>query len=194
MLLIDIGSTYTKVAVVDETARRIVATDCSPTTIQDVGIGFNEVVLRIKAHGVPDDLLAERYASSSAAGGLRMVAVGLVPELTMEAARRAALGAGAKVVATFSFSLMSRQIAEIEAIKPDIILLAGGTDGGDTKTVIDNAGQLARSPLDVPIVFAGNREAADAVAEMLEATHKEIHIAENVMPTVSPSMWSPSAT
>jgi uncharacterized protein (TIGR01319 family) len=185
MLLIDIGSTYTKLAVLDEHSKRLIAAACSPTTIHDVSIGFNAALSEIKEQPVPEYALADRYACSSAAGGLRMVAVGLVPELTMEAAKRAALGAGAKVVATYSFSLMSRQVREIEAIRPDILLLAGGTDGGDKKTVIHNAERIALSKLDVPVVFAGNREAADEITAIFDRAHKEVRITDNVMPTVS---------
>ena len=185
MLLIDIGSTYTKLAVLDESSKRLIATAYSPTTIEDVSVGFNHALDKIKNQSVPDDLLYQKYACSSAAGGLRMIAVGLVPELTVEAAKRAALGAGAKVIGAYSFLLMNRQVSEIEAIKPDIILLAGGTDGGDRKTVVHNAERIASSKSDAPVVFAGNREAADRVENIFEQVGKEIHLADNVMPTVS---------
>ncbi len=185
MLLIDIGSTFTKLAVLDEQSKRLIAASCSPTTINDVSIGFNLALSKIEAQSGSDCALSKRYACSSAAGGLRMVAVGLVPDLTMEAARRAALGAGAKVVAAYSFSLMNRQVNEIEAIRPDILLLAGGTDGGDKKTVIHNAERIASSTLDMPVIFGGNREAADEIVAIFDRAQKEIQVTDNVMPTVS---------
>lgn len=68
-----------------------------------------------------------------------MVASGLVPELTAKAARTAASSAGAKVVKTYSFEISRKEAEEIEQISPDLILLCGGTDGGNRETVIHNA-------------------------------------------------------
>lgn len=184
MLLIDIGSTYTKLVVADIEKRAVIATANSPTTIEDVSIGFHKALEKIKAQQVDSGLLEESYASSSAAGGLRMVAIGLVPALTMEAAKRAALGAGAKVVGTFSFMLTARQVKEIENLNPDIILLAGGTDGGEMKTVIHNAKVIATSELNVPVVMAGNRVAVDEVVEAFAKAGKYLQVADNVMPAI----------
>ena len=86
-----------------------------------------------------------RLASSSAAGGLRMVTVGLVREMTAEAARRAALGAGAKVVGTFAYRLTTADMTSILRLAPDILLLAGGTDGGNSEVIVHNAGVLGAS-------------------------------------------------
>ncbi len=184
MLLIDIGSTYTKLVVVDIEKCQVVATANSPTTIEDVAVGFHNALKKIKARQVSPQLLEERYASSSAAGGLRMVAIGLVPDLTMEAAKRAALGAGAKVIGTFSFMLTAKQVREIEKLNPDIILLAGGTDGGEKNTVIHNAKMIAASQLTVPVIMAGNRVAAEEVAEVFAEAGKLLQVADNVMPTI----------
>ena len=121
-------------------------------------------------------------ASSSAAGGLRMAVIGLVPGLTVEAGNRAALGAGAKVVGSWSFKLEEEATAEIESRCPDMILLTGGTDGGDSETILHNACLLADCALSVPIVVAGNRIAAGEVCEILRNSGKEIRCASNVMP------------
>jgi uncharacterized protein (TIGR01319 family) len=121
-------------------------------------------------------------ASSSAAGGLRMAVVGLVPGLTVEAANMAALGAGAKVVGAWSFKLHDEATAEIEAQQPDIILLTGGTDGGDSATILHNAGLIAGSRIDVPVVVAGNQRVAGEVCETLMNAGKEVRCASNVMP------------
>ena len=184
MLLIDIGSTYTKLVVADIKKSKIKATANSPTTIEDISIGFHNALDMIKTQRVDPELLKERYASSSAAGGLRMVAVGLVPALTMEAAKRAALGAGAKIVGTFSFMLTTKQVGEIEKLSPDILLLAGGTDGGERNTIIHNAKMIAGSSLKVPIIMAGNRVAADEIAQIFENAGKDLQITDNVMPTI----------
>ena len=65
-----------------------------------------------------------------------MIASGLVPELTSEAAKMATLGAGAKIVKLFSFELTEDDIEEISKSKPDIFLLVGGTDGGNTECIV----------------------------------------------------------
>jgi uncharacterized protein (TIGR01319 family) len=121
-----------------------------------------------------------RFASSSAAGGLRMVTVGLVRELTAEAARRAALGAGAKLVGTFAYRLTRQDINKIMELSPDILLLAGGTDGGNREVVIANAERLGAAALACPIVYAGNRAAAEDACAALAG--KPVIVAGNVMP------------
>ena len=111
-----------------------------------------------------------------------MVTVGLVRELTAEAARQAALGAGAKLVGTFAYKLTAGDVEEIAAFAPDILLLAGGTDGGNDAVILHNAERLADSPLACPIVVAGNRQAADGVTAMLEDAGKSVSPCDNVMP------------
>ncbi|KJS88375.1 MAG: hypothetical protein JM58_00985 [Peptococcaceae bacterium BICA1-8] len=185
MLLIDIGSTYTKLVVADCTTMEIIASDCSPTTIEDVSIGFHKALKKIEDKCVPAELLEERYASSSAAGGLRMIAIGLVPELTMEAANRAALGAGAKVIKTYSFNLSKKQVKEIEDLRPDIILLAGGTDGGEKNTIIHNAKMIVESSIKAPVIMAGNSAAADSILDIFEQSNKPLYVTENVMPFIN---------
>ena len=100
VLLIDFGSTYTKTTAVDVDAGVLLGTAQSYTTVEeDISLGLDKALSEMQARtGISD--YAERYACSSAAGGLRMIASGLVPSLTSEAARRAALGAGAKVIKT----------------------------------------------------------------------------------------------
>ncbi|MFP4662222.1 MAG: methylaspartate mutase accessory protein GlmL [Halanaerobiales bacterium] len=178
-LLIDIGSTYTKVSLVDLSNAELIARSRAYTTIEEgVNIGLKNALSSIK-----DWYQAEyKLACSSAAGGLRMIAVGLVPELTAEAARRAALGAGSKVIKTYAYQLTEEDIKEIEQSCPDIILLAGGTDGGNKENIILNARKLAESKISLPIIIAGNRSAADIVKIILQDADKEIYLTENVMP------------
>jgi uncharacterized protein (TIGR01319 family) len=185
MLFIDIGSTYTKLAVADLDCMRFVAASCSPTTIHDVAVGFQKAFKILTEQNVESELLRERHASSSAAGGLRMIAIGLVPSLTVEAARRAALGAGAKVVGAFSFKLTKRQMEEIVGKQPDIVLLAGGTDGGDEETVLHNARMISQSALASPVVMAGNSKAADEVESILGSAGKYLKVTDNVMPEMN---------
>jgi uncharacterized protein (TIGR01319 family) len=126
--------------------------------------------------------ISRRVASSSAAGGLRMVAIGLVPDLTAEAARRAALGAGAKVLRAFAYELSRRDIVELLRLAPDMILLCGGTDGGERKTIVRNASALAAAKLRAPIVVAGNRAAQDEVEALLRDAGLDCTIVDNVLP------------
>lgn len=191
-LLIDFGSTFTKITAVDLEARAIAGRAQSPSTVgTDVTEGLLSALERLKAaapglSALPDDLdgLQGTFvrASSSAAGGLRIVVAGLVPGLTVQAANAAALGAGAKVVGTFGFKMGADAIAEIEALNPDMILLTGGTDGGDSATISHNAAMIARSDLSVPVVVAGNADAAEGIRERLAGAGHEVHIAANVMP------------
>ncbi len=101
-----------------------------------------------------------------------MVTVGLVRELTAEAARQAALGAGARLVGTFAYRLTAADVNRIEALAPDILLLAGGTDGGNREVVLHNAEALGRSGIACPIVLAGNRSAMD---ECRDAPRRQGH-------------------
>jgi uncharacterized protein (TIGR01319 family) len=180
-LLIDFGSTYTKVRAVDIGARSIIGAGQGPSSVQtDVTIGMRVALEDLKRHIGELPRFSLRLASSSAAGGLRMVTVGLVRELTAEAARRAALGAGAKVVATYAYELTKADVDEIRALAPDIVLLAGGTDGGNSRVVLANALRLAESDLACPIIYAGNRAAADEASALLR--DKTVIVAANVMP------------
>ncbi len=180
VLLIDFGSTMTKVTAVDVETEEILGTSQSYTTIEtDIINGLNNAVALLKEK-IGDVTFVEQYACSSAAGGLRMVAIGLVPELTAKAARQASLGAGAKVIKTYSYELTESDLAEIDEINPDICLLTGGTDGGNKENIVYNANMLARSKGKFPIIIAGNRNCADTCKEILK--DKQTHVCENVMP------------
>lgn len=180
VLLIDFGSTNTKVTAVDAQSERILGTATAYTTVEtDVGEGL-DAALEILYRQTGRIEFAEQYACSSAAGGLRMITSGLVPELTAEAARLASLGAGAKVIATYSYQFTEDDIDEIDAKKPDILLLTGGTDGGNQENILHNAEMLASCKTDFPIVIAGNRNAARACERLLAG--RETIITKNVMP------------
>lgn len=182
-LLIDFGSTYTKLRAIDLDRSRIVGSGQGPSTVTtDVRIGLRAALadLERRIGGLP--AFRHRLASSSAAGGLRMVTVGLVKELTAEAARRAALGAGAKLVGTYAYRLTRSDVGAIIAASPDILLLCGGTDGGNSEVILANAEALAASTLACPIVVAGNRNAGDDVADILARGGKTAIRTANVMP------------
>ena len=105
------------------------------------------------------------------------------PGLTVEAANQSALGAGAKIVGSTAFKLSAERLREIESLRPDMILLTGGVDGGDTETILHNARMLAQSALSVPIVVAGNRAAAQEVSRNFASkAAKKSGCVDNVMP------------
>ena len=180
VLLIDFGSTYTKVTAVDLDAEVLLGTAAAYTTIEtDINDGLEKAraLLEEKTGKLEFEAC---YACSSAAGGLRMVTSGLVPELTGEAARLASLGAGAKMVGVYAFQLTEDDIEDIRAAKPDIFLLVGGTDGGNTECILHNAKMLAEMKPDFPIVIAGNRTAARQCQRLLAEC--ECYVCPNVMP------------
>ena len=187
-LLIDFGSTYTKVTAVDIWSETVLGTARSFSTVDtNIMEGFLRALQELEAAaGLRNPPYKYKLACSSAAGGLRMIAIGLIRDLTVEAAKRAALGAGARVAEVFAHELTAAELEKIEGQKPDIILLAGGTDGGNKEVLIHNACMLAGSKLiSVPIVVAGNKGGADEVGEILARAGKDVRITENVMPELN---------
>ena len=180
VLLIDFGSTYTKLTAVDVESETVLGTASAYTTVQtDINDGLTEGLKKLEA--ITGKIsYSETYACSSAAGGLRMITSGLVPELTGEAAKLASLGAGAKVIGIYAFQLTEDDIEEIRDQKPDIFLLVGGTDGGNTECILHNAKMLATLEPRFPIVIAGNRTAARQCQRILEG--HEVYVCPNVMP------------
>lgn len=190
LALIDIGSTFTKITVVNLSAAEVIAKSNAPTTPNDVSIGLEN---GLGSLGLPEETVAtsRKLACSSAAGGLRMVAIGLVQDLTAKAAKQAALGAGARVLRTYSFQLTDEDREEIIQLEPDIILLAGGTDGGNTANILHNARVLASLPRPVPVVIAGNRSVSGEVAGMFPAPFST-YVAPNVMPQIGKLVVEPA--
>lgn len=185
VLLIDFGSTYTKLTAVDLDAKKILATSQDFTTVNtDVMEGFDNAFRKLKEK-TGDITFEKRLACSSAAGGLRMVACGLVPALTAKAARLAAFGAGAKVIKTYSYKLTRSDVKEIDEIAPEILLLTGGTDGGNQEVIEHNAAMLASSQTSFPVVYAGNHASGDTCRDILESEKHPFYLCENVMPRLN---------
>jgi uncharacterized protein (TIGR01319 family) len=186
-LLIDFGSTFTKVVAVDLDKEEVVSTSRVPSTVEsDITVGLEQALKKI-AGSVDISNLDKRQtlACSSAAGGLRMVCIGFVPELTSKAANHAALGAGAKVIGCYSYKLTSKEVREIEAISPDIVLLSGGTDGGDEKVIIHNARMLSNTNRTIThIIVAGNKTAYDEIEAIFNDSKIHVLFTSNVMPEI----------
>lgn len=184
-LCADIGSTFTKACLIDLSEGKILGTSQAPTTAsKDITIGLTNALDKLRESC---DLSNLRYklACSSAYGGLRVVAVGLVKEYTVEAARMAALGAGANVVDAFSYGLSREDLDKIEHEAPDIVLFAGGTDGGNKEIAIHNAKILASSDLNAVVTVACNKLVRDEVVSILKESGKESRVTQNVMPTIN---------
>lgn len=197
-LAIDFGSTYTKLTAIDLDNEVILATAKDITTVEDdIMIGFNKAFDKLKIEinkkiNFDEINFVNKTACSSAAGGLKMVAIGLVPELTAEAAKKAALGAGARVIKTYAYELNSRELEEIKNTALDIILLAGGTDGGNKECIIHNAKMLAEFKVKIPVVVAGNKAATDEIENILKEVGIDCYITENVMPFINKLNVEPS--
>jgi len=191
-LLIDFGSTFTKLVAVDLDTAQLIGRSQAPSTVAtDVREGLLQALAVLHERNpvfdrAPNNLSVLEgkivLASSSAAGGLRIAVVGNVPGLTVEAANQAALGAGAKIVGSTAFKLSEEKLRELQDLRPDMILLTGGVDGGDAVTILHNARLLAQSPVSTPIVVGGNNAAAEELAGILREAGKEARLVENVMP------------
>jgi len=183
-LAIDFGSTYIKVVAVDLAREEVVAVVQAKSTVQsDVKIGLEAALKKLEdITGIEKSRVDGIVSCSSAAGGLRMVVAGLVRGLTTKAAQEACLGAGAKLVAAYSNGLSPNDIDQIESMSPDIILLSGGTDGGNEEVIVHNAKLVAKSDLISPVIVAGNKMAAPKVQSILEEHGKYVVTVDNVLP------------
>jgi len=186
-LAIDFGSTFTKAAVFDLEKESLVGIAKAATTVDtDIMDGLKDALSRLREAVGSEEIPIERvYSSSSAAGGLRMVVAGLVSELTTKAAREAALGAGAKIVGAYSHGVSPDDLSRIEETAPDLILLTGGTDGGNEQVILHNAALLAKSRLDVPVIISGNKMAAREAFMYFQEAGKYAVITENVLPDLT---------
>ena len=133
-------------------------------------------------------------STSSAGGGLQMVVAGVVAQMTAASAKRAALGAGAIVMETIASNDRRRpheQIQRIRELRPDMVLISGGTDGGNVQQVVQIAELIAPakprprfgSDYSLPVIFAGNRDAAPRVREIF-STGFDLSVVENLRPTL----------
>ena len=185
-LLVDFGSTFTKLTAIDLELEDIIATSKAITTVETNIIDGFTIAYDDLMKSIGRDIKFDKtIACSSAAGGLKMAAIGLVEELTTEAARRVCLGAGAKVELVLSHHMNRHEVQSIKDKKIDIILLAGGANGGNKECVIHNAKILAESDIIAPIVFAGNKDASDEIEDILRNSNKTFYLCENVMPKLN---------
>jgi uncharacterized protein (TIGR01319 family) len=181
---VDFGSTFTKACVVDLGTATVVARASHRTTIDtDVLDGLRACLLELD-QAAPGARDAEVLACSSAGGGLRIAVVGNEELVTSEAGRRVALSSGGRVVHVASGMLTDEAVRELAGQRPDVLLLVGGTDGGNAEVLLHNAAGLAGSQLSLPVVVAGNRAVAEDVRVRLTSSGVPVEVCANVMPRI----------
>jgi uncharacterized protein (TIGR01319 family) len=166
-------------------AGRLLATAAVPTTVGpglDVLTGLDDAVARVVGDAPGDP--SEIRVCSSAGGGLRLAVVGYERVVTAEAGARVGLSAGAKVVHVSSGPLDRAGLTALTGSRPDVVLLVGGTDGGDSSVLLHNAARVATSGPRVPYVVAGNVDVRDDVVAMLSARRRTVVACANVLPRI----------
>lgn len=179
MLCVDVGSTFTKACLVGADGELLGTAEAPTTAGTDVMDGVRSAAGRLGA--APD---AQTLACSSAGGGLRLAVIGYERQVTAEAAYRVGLSAGARVVHVAAGPLDDVATSALAAAAPDLVLLAGGTDGGNADVLLHNGSALASAQLGVPVVVAGNRAAREAVVSRLRAAEQPVLPADNVVPRI----------
>lgn len=187
ILVYDVGSTYTKAA-----AFRLEGEDLAflgrgqhPTTLDDIGAGARGAEEEILRQGVTFAADMARYSSCSAAGGLRMVAMGFMPRVTAKAAKEVAMTAGARVMEVVSADEPPEFREEVlREIRPDIILLSGGTDGGDMANVLENADIICSVRGEGTVILGCNKFAQPEAASRLKGAQIPCIRVPNILPTI----------
>ena len=192
LFAVEIGSTTTVVNAIDgvDSSPVIVAQGQAATTVESengVVDGLNSAIENMQANlapGLRGETIscAKMFATSSAAGGLRMTVHGLVYDMTLKAAREAALGAGANLHLCTAGVLSDFDLREIERVSPNLIMLAGGTDYGERETTLANAGLLRTLDIRPPVIYAGNVQNARAIDSILSRAGFPCYTVENVYP------------
>ena len=223
ILATDCGSTTTKAILIQKVDGHYRQTHRgeAPTTVEepfaDVTVGVVNAVTEIGEladrrfvddqghiiHPATDTEGCDLYIStSSAGGGLQMMVAGVIREMTAASAKRAALGAGAivmDVIASNDRRKPHEQVQRIRQLRPDMILLSGGTDGGTTTHVVQIAELIAPAKpqprfgkqYTMPIVFAGNKDAASLVAETFDSSF-DLQIVDNLRPKLEQENLGPA--
>jgi len=198
VLVAEIGSTTTVVNAFNGIGTgnpAFVGQGQAPTTVSegDVTIGLKGAIEDLKGNLQADTLTwDDMLATSSAAGGLKMTVHGLVYDMTVRAAKEAALGAGGIIKMITSGRLRKTDLKKIQDIKPNIILVAGGVDYGERDTALYNMEMILSMGLKIPIIYAGNIENQEEVRLMCEEADNQIYIVENVYPKIDTLVVEPT--
>ncbi len=192
VLVAEIGSTTTVVSGFDRLKTNepvFVGQGMASTTVADgdVTLGLTEAIADLRNKLQAESLAAqETFAVSSAAGGLKMSVHGLVYDMTVKAAKEAALGAGANLKLITAGRLDSDQLAAMAQSNLNIIMIAGGVDYGETETALHNTKAIADLRLNIPVIYAGNIQNQARVRQIFSETHQDryLFIAPNVYPKI----------
>ena len=214
ILATDCGSTTTKAILIEKHGDeyQLIVRGEAPTTVEapveDVTAGVINAITEVEElagrklldNGViikpqnGDEGVDIYISTSSAGGGLQMMVAGVVRSMTGESAERAALGAGAivmDVIASNDKRLPHEKIERIRQLRPDMLLLSGGIDGGTTSHVVELAEIIAASrpqprlgiTYKLPIIYAGNKDARELVRERLDDM-MSLEIVDNLRPVL----------
>ncbi|MDO5715607.1 MAG: methylaspartate mutase accessory protein GlmL [Tissierellia bacterium] len=189
-LLVDIGSTYTKLNLVDLKNRMLLGSAKAYTTVEkDVGIGYQKALEALMEQN--NFTIDRTLGCSSAAGGLAISVIGFSRNLTTEAARLASLSSGARILKVYSYELNDTDLKELSSNPGDMVILCGGTEGGNEENIIYNATKIAQYGLQVPVVVAGNSKANGRIREIFEHGGVYHQFTENVMPATNVVNYKP---
>ncbi|MBS1715923.1 MAG: glutamate mutase L [Armatimonadetes bacterium] len=140
-------------------------------------------------------------STSSAGGGLQMMVAGVVKAMSAESAERAALGAGAILMDTLAVDDGRKDFQKVERLRqlrPDIILMSGGTDGGTKSHLVEMAEVIHRADpkprfgdMKLPVIFAGNTEASAEVGTVL-GQGIATKVVANIRPTLERENLDPA--
>ncbi|MDO8588998.1 MAG: glutamate mutase L [Armatimonadota bacterium] len=222
ILATDCGSTTTKAILIQKRdgEYRLVVRGEAPTTVEapfdDVTIGVLNAVReveelsgrtiledgRILAPGSDNRGVDVYLSTSSAGGGLQMTVAGVVKTMSAESAERAALGAGAIVVDTIAIDDGRKEyekIKRIRELRPDMILMSGGTDGGTVRHLAELAEMLLAagpkprlgSGLKLPVIYAGNKDAREVVKEII-GDELDVRAVDNLRPSLDAENLQPA--
>ncbi len=224
ILATDCGSTTTKAILIEKRGDeyRLVVRGEAPTTVEapfdDVTVGVvnavreveelagkaildteGHIMVPLRADGAGVDIY---LSTSSAGGGLQMTVAGVVKAMSAESAERAALGAGAiiiDVIAVDDGRKDYEKVRRIRELRPDMILMSGGTDGGTVKHLVELAEMLVSADprprlggdIKLPVIYAGNRDAREPVEEVLN-TRVDLREVANLRPTLDKENLGPA--
>ena len=222
ILATDCGSTTTKAILIEyvDGEYRLTYRGEAPTTVEapfeDVTRGVLNAAMEVEELSgrkiLDDDSIitpqkgdsgVDIYIStSSAGGGLQMMVAGVVKSMSGESAERAALGAGSivmDVLASNDGRKPHEKITRIRQLRPDMILLSGGVDGGTTKHVVELAEILAAAnpqprlgqDYKLPVIYAGNNKATSDIEKTLSDL-TDLDVTENIRPVLEKENLKPS--
>jgi uncharacterized protein (TIGR01319 family) len=198
VLVAEIGSTTTVV-----NAFNGIGTPCpefigqgqAPTSVLegDVTVGLKGAIDSLKENLHESEITwDDMLATSSAAGGLKMTVHGLVYDMTVRAAKEAALGAGGIIKMITSGKLRRTDLKKIQEVNPNIILVAGGVDYGERDTALNNMEMILSMGLKTPIIYAGNIENQEEIKLMCDEAGVKVYIVENVYPKIDMLVVEPT--